>query len=540
MLTLEEISADRQRLHQRWYAEGHFAASSFGDKLQLTTCQFADVRIGFHNARGLEWTKIGNIWAHATDIARGFQSIGIGPGNAVVIQMPLALDTAATYLALLSIGATIVPALPAFGVREIEFILTQSKARVLIMPDRLRSTDYLARVGHFAALPGVEHIVIAGEAAVAGTTSLAELAIVGKANDRALPSVDPDSVCVIIYTSGTTSDPKGVQHTHNSLLADLRSPLFHDRGLFLNLLPTGHIGGLLYLLRPFLLGVSQIFMDQWVPETAASIIAAEQVREISATPVFLLKLLEVSESGGYDLSSIQFFGVGGASVAPDHIRLAQERGFESGRGYGSSEHPVVSTSLLGAPFEKRAFTDGAVTYGNEVRIVDDDGKDLPVGEAGEIVSRGPGMFVGYTDLELNQEAYLSGGWYRSGDIGRLDADGYVTVTDRKKDIIIRGGENISSKEVEEILAKLDPVAEAAVIAAPDPMLGERICAFVRLRAKQALTLEMVQAHFASSQVARHKTPEKLVEVEDFPRTASGKIQKFALRKLLQDKSGASA
>jgi non-ribosomal peptide synthetase component E (peptide arylation enzyme) len=185
------------------------------------------------------------------------------------------------------------------------------------------------------------------------------------------------------------------------------------------------------------------------------------------------------------------------------------------------------------PLEKRAYTDGRAMLDVEMRLVDDDGRDVPPGEDGEVISRGPDQFLGYMDPDMDAEAFDADGWFHTGDIGRLDADGYLAITDRKKDIIIRGGENISAREVEEILATHPKVQEAAVTPVPDPRYGERVCAFVVTTAGQDLTLDEVLAHFQEKGVAKQKTPERLEVVKELPRTLAGKVQKYVLRRQIQ-------
>jgi acyl-CoA synthetase (AMP-forming)/AMP-acid ligase II len=204
------------------------------------------------------------------------------------------------------------------------------------------------------------------------------------------------------------------------------------------------------------------------------------------------------------------------------------------RSFGSTEHPSITGNRHEAPLEKRLYTDGRPLPGVELRLVDDDGRDVEVGEPGEILSRGPDCFVGYTDPDATRAAVDADGWYSTGDIGVLDADGYLAITDRKKDIIIRGGENVSAAEVEELLARLPGVAECAVVAAPDARLGEHACAFLRLApAAPETALTDVRAHLERAGLARQKWPEELHVVDDFPRTASGKVQKFVLRQQLR-------
>jgi len=320
-----------------------------------------------------------------------------------------------------------------------------------------------------------------------------------------------------------------VQHTHTTLLAELRTRLtgVADDSVILAAFPSGHIAGTLGLLRMLLQGMPHVVMDAWDAATAARLINESGVTATGGTPFFLTTLLDLA--GEIDLSSLREYGVGGASVPPSVIERAHEHGIMAFRAYGSSEHPSISGGSSEDALDKRARTDGRLLEGVEVRVVDDALQDLPAGRPGEILSRGPELFVGYRDSALDTDAFVPGGWFRTGDVGVLDHDSYLTITDRRKDLIIRGGENLSSKLIEDILAEHEAVAEAAVVAAPDPLYGERVCAFVVLRSAATLSLNDIRAHFSVAGTARHLTPERLEIVDDLPRTATGKVRKDQLR-----------
>ena len=232
-------------------------------------------------------------------------------------------------------------------------------------------------------------------------------------------------------------------------------------------------------------------------------------------------------------------GLGGAPVPAAVSDRAEGMGISIVRSYGSTEHPSSTGAKHEEPSVKRKYTDGRALWGVELKLVDEDGNVVPAGHPGEILSRGPDRFVGYTDPALSDTALDADGWYASGDIGVLDADGYLTITDRKKDIIIRGGENVSAAEVEEILMRMPGVTEVAVVAAPDARLGEHACACLRMQPGHDVPdLAAVRAHFAAAGLAKQKWPEEVLGVEDFPRTPSGKIKKFVLRAELRGR-GAS-
>jgi cyclohexanecarboxylate-CoA ligase len=346
------------------------------------------------------------------------------------------------------------------------------------------------------------------------------------------PGLDPDDRAVLMYTSGTTADPKGVQHSHRTLLAEATSLVYTHSGpraRQLGLFPPGHIAGLLSLLRILLLGTPTVIMQAWDAALAASLIDRHAVTSAGGAPVQLSSLLDQQVRGTAALATLREFLTGAAPVPPSLIRRADAAGITAYRSYGSSEHPTVTAGTIADSLDRRAATDGRVVAGNQVRITGPDGRDVPPGHDGEIFTRGPELFTGYTDAALNAAAFAPGRWFRTGDVGRLDGDGYLTVTDRLKDIIIRGGENISSKEVEDLLITHPAVADVAVIPSPDPVMGERVCAVVVLRPGFSFGIDEARAHFAAAGAARQKTPEIIAVTDELPRTPSGKVRKDVLR-----------
>jgi cyclohexanecarboxylate-CoA ligase len=519
---------DRAALRQRWYAEGWFGATDLAaafcdEETPEGTVVFAaaDSRVPLTRSR---------IVADARRIARGLIDLGIGPGDVVAIQSPTSPRSLTTMVGTWLCGGVVLPVVTTLGSRDLEFILRQSGARALCVPHRWRTTDFAAQaLGLTDRLPDLSTIIALDDEQPPATVGWADL--ISPAPLATLPNSDPDEICLLIYTSGTTSEPKGVQHTHNSLLAARSRSL--GGGRVLAAFPSGHIAGLLGSVSPLLQGGITVIMDRWSAAEAAMLIEEYRLEASSGTPFFLTTLLDEARRAERDISSLTRFLTGAASVPPSLMERAQGLGIVSWRTYGSTEHPVLSSGTPDDPEEKRHGTDGRVTDGNEVRLVDDEGADVPPGAEGEIVARGPRQFAGYRDASLDAEAFLPGGWFRTGDIGRFDADGYLIITDRKKDIIIRGGENIASREVEDLLVLHPGIAEAAVCAAPDPLLGERVCAFVVPSPGAHIDLAVVRAHFAGLGVARHKAPERLETVTDLPRTPTGKVKKTDLRALLR-------
>jgi acyl-CoA synthetase (AMP-forming)/AMP-acid ligase II len=319
-----------------------------------------------------------------------------------------------------------------------------------------------------------------------------------------------------------------VQHTHETLLFGLTMVPPDPTSRTLACFPAGHVASLYGVLRPMISGDFAVVMDRWSARRAAELVEEHRITASAGTPFFLQTLLDEADGAGRDISSLTRFLCGAAAVPPALVARALDRGIVTWRTYGSTEHAAISSGGPDDPPEKRQHTDGKVTPGNEVRLVDEQGHDVPEGEEGEVVARGPKQFVGYQDTALDAEAFLDGTWFRTGDLARLDPDGHLVITDRVKDIIIRGGENISAREVEEVLLAHPDVAQVAVCAAPDPVFGEVPAAVV----VGSPTLESLLEHCASAGLAPFKHPARLVLVDDLPPTTAGKVVKRGLRPLL--------
>lgn len=533
-------------LARRWRAEGRWLARTVAQDLSRAARGQADVRVVFHSAVRPAVATIGEIHERALRAAAGLAALGVRPGDVVAIQVPGWLEGAIANAAGWLAGAVVVPIVPIYGPREVGFILRQAGARVFIVAAQWRGRDHATLLAGLDDLPALSHVVVIGDeqsiaaaASPAGTASPAILSWARLEEGPAgfePPAADPDDLCLLVYTSGTTADPKGVQHSHNTLLAEVHGmAILRDAGpglTHLSIFPAGHVAGVLGLLRALVLGARSVFMDAWDAAAAAGLIEEHRVTSAVGPPLALATLLDEAATSGRDLSSLAEFMTGAADVSPVLIERADRAGVAAYRTYGSSEHPTITSGTPDDPLVKRATTDGRALPGSEVRIVDEGGQDVPAGAEGEIVSRGAEQFLGYLDRELNDGLRLPGGWLHTGDLGRMDADGYVSVTGRKKDIIVRGGEKISATEVENILVAHPAVGEVAVVGAPDERYGERVAAFVVLRPGATLGLDEVREQFAAAGLARQKTPERLVITEELPRTASGKVQKYALREQL--------
>ncbi|NUY04924.1 AMP-binding protein [Paraburkholderia youngii] len=488
----------------------------------------------FHTQGGAYTCTTRSLLHDAKEIGRALRAIGLRRGDVIAIQLPTQRETALLYLAALEIGAVLVPIVHIYGPAEVGFILRQSRARFLCVPDFWSGTDYLERVAALGNTPDLERVIVVGDRAPSnGITFDALQRLAATTHDqRPVDLPTSEDICLLLYTSGTTASPKGVQHSHRTVGAEWQIPFIDGPGPYMTPFPAGHIAGFNFLLRPFITGTEMVFMDRWDASLAARLVDEYRVRLSGGTPFHLQGLLEAARRDGRSLASLVSYGLGGTGVTPEHVAIADQAGFAGTRAYGLTEHSTVSVGWADSPFDIRACTDGRIQPGSQVRVVDELDSDLPTGRDGEILIKGPELFVGYTDPALNAAAFTHDGWFRTGDIGRVDESGCLTITDRKKDIVIRGGENISSLEVERVLATHPAVRDVAVVARPDARYGERVCAVVVLHEHTSLDLSAVQTHFAAAGVAKQKTPEHLCVVSELPRTASGKVKKGDLRKQL--------
>jgi cyclohexanecarboxylate-CoA ligase len=468
-------------------------------------------------------------------LAGALRGLGIGRGDVVSFQLPNWAEALVVHHATLLLGAVSNPIVPIYRTRELGYILERSRSKVLFVPWRFRGTDHL-ELARGLGVAGLSVVVVDkdGERPPlrAGERLLSEL-LEAAPVDREVFAPSDDEVALLLYTSGTTARPKGVLHTHATLRAENRTiaeryALGRDDVVFMAS-PVTHITGVLYALQlPALLHGTAVLQDIWDPGRAARLIAEHRATfTVGATP-FLRGL--VAEGARLPLRA---FACGGADVPAELVREAsQVLGCFVTRVYGSSEHPTVTACGHDDPLEKAATTDGRAMPGSEVRVLYEQGRDVAPGEAGELAVRGPERFRGYLDPDDDNGAFLAGGWFMTGDLGRLDADGYLRIEGRLKDIIIRGGENISVKEVEELLAEHPAVAEVAVVAMPDPELGEKGCAFVVPAGDEPPGLDALVAFLLEHGLAKQKLPERLELIDALPTTASGKVQRFRLKERL--------
>lgn len=516
--------------------QGLWGDASLADYWQQTARAMPD-KIAVVDNHGASYTY--SALDHAAScLANWMLAKGIESGDRIAFQLPGWCEFTVIYLACLKIGAVSVPLLPSWREAELVWVLNKCQAKMFFAPTLFKQTrpvDLILPLQN--QLPQLQQIVGVDKLAPA-TSSLSLSQII--ANNTSLTTAittHGDELAAVLFTSGTEGLPKGVMLTHNNILASERAYCARLnltwQDVFMMPAPLGHATGFLHgVTAPFLIGARSVLLDIFTPDACLALLEQQRCTcMLGATP-FVYDLLNVLEKQPADLSALRFFLCGGTTIPKKVARECQQRGIKLLSVYGSTESSPHAVVNLDDPLSRFMHTDGYAAAGVEIKVVDDARKTLPPGCEGEEASRGPNVFMGYFDEpELTARALDEEGWYYSGDLCRMDEAGYIKITGRKKDIIVRGGENISSREVEDILLQHPKIHDACVVAMSDERLGERSCAYVVLKAPHhSLSLEEVVAFFSRKRVAKYKYPEHIVVIEKLPRTTSGKIQKFLLRK----------
>ena len=516
--------------------QGLWGDASLADYWQQTARAMPD-KIAVVDNHGASYTY--SALDHAAScLANWMLAKGIESGDRTAFQLPGWCEFTVIYLACLKIGAVSVPLLPSWREAELVWVLNKCQAKMFFAPTLFKQTrpvDLILPLQN--QLPQLQQIV--GVDKLAPATSSLSLSQIIADNTSLTTAITThgDELAAVLFTSGTEGLPKGVMLTHNNILASERAYCARLnltwQDVFMMPAPLGHATGFLHgVTAPFLIGARSVLLDIFTPDACLALLEQQRCTcMLGATP-FVYDLLNVLEKQPADLSALRFFLCGGTTIPKKVARECQQRGIKLLSVYGSTESSPHAVVNLDDPLSRFMHTDGYAAAGVEIKVVDDARKTLPPGCEGEEASRGPNVFMGYFDEpELTARALDEEGWYYSGDLCRMDEAGYIKITGRKKDIIVRGGENISSREVEDILLQHPKIHDACVVAMPDERLGERSCAYVVLKAPHhSLSLEEVVAFFSRKRVAKYKYPEHIVVIEKLPRTASGKIQKFLLRK----------
>ncbi|ELN7006797.1 medium-chain fatty-acid--CoA ligase [Escherichia coli] len=516
--------------------QGLWGDASLADYWQQTARAMPD-KIAVVDNHGASYTY--SALDHAAScLANWMLAKGIESGDRIAFQLLGWCEFTVIYLACLKIGAVSVPLLPSWREAELVWVLNKCQAKMFFAPTLFKQTrpvDLILPLQN--QLPQLQQIV--GVDKLAPATSSLSLSQIIADNTPLTTAITThgDELAAVLFTSGTEGLPKGVMLTHNNILASERAYCARLnltwQDVFMMPAPLGHVTGFLHgVTAPFLIGARSVLLDIFTPDACLALLEQQRCTcMLGATP-FVYDLLNLLEKQPADLSALRFFLCGGTTIPKKVARECQQRGIKLLSVYGSTESSPHAVVNLDDPLSRFMHTDGYAAAGVEIKVVDDARKTLPPGCEGEEASRGPNVFMGYFDEpELTARALDEEGWYYSGDLCRMDEAGYIKITGRKKDIIVRGGENISSREVEDILLQHPKIHDACVVAMPDERLGERSCAYVVLKAPHhSLSLEEVVAFFSRKRVAKYKYPEHIVVIEKLPRTASGKIQKFLLRK----------
>ncbi|EPC1445799.1 medium-chain fatty-acid--CoA ligase [Escherichia coli] len=516
--------------------QGLWGDASLADYWQQTARAMPD-KIAVVDNHGASYTY--SALDHAAScLANWMLAKGIESGDRIAFQLPGWCEFTVIYLACLKIGAVSVPLLPSWREAELVWVLNKCQAKMFFAPTLFKQTrpvDLILPLQN--QLPQLQQIV--GVDKLAPATSSLSLSQIIADNTPLTTAITThgDELAAVLFTSGTEGLPKGVMLTHNNILASERAYCARLnltwQDVFMMPAPLGHATGFLHgVTAPFLIGARSVLLDIFTPDACLALLEQQRCTcMLGATP-FVYDLLNVLEKQPADLSALRFFLCGGTTIPKKVARECQQLGIKLLSVYGSTESSPHAVVNLDDPLSRFMHTDGYAAAGVEIKVVDDARKTLPPGCEGEEASRGPNVFMGYFDEpELTARALDEEGWYYSGDLCRMDEAGYIKITGRKKDIIVRGGENISCREVEDILLQHPKIHDACVVAMPDERLGERSCAYVVLKAPHhSLSLEEVVAFFSRKRVAKYKYPEHIVVIEKLPRTASGKIQKFLLRK----------
>lgn len=497
-----------------------------------------NVRLTFRALR--EWTD---------RAALAFTELGIQQQDRVLLQLPNWAEFVYAYYGLLKIGAVPVFCLPRFSLRELDHYREITAAKIWLAPRRFEKTDYAPLIEAFQARPGfLEHLLLVappGESLPPGALSFSErLQQVDLDRRKALPALgpDPNDTCHLMPTGGTTDLPKLVPRTHNDFYCNVEyrakawrrcpqditliaTPLTHNMAIEVSLNPS------------FLTGGRVVLLDSTGPREILEAIQREKVTTTILAVAQLHRVMEFPDLRLFDLSSLTVIAGAGSSVPADLIRKVYDRiGCKFYNVYGSSEGPCTQTGLEDPPEIALHSVGRPICPYDEFKVIDALGQTLPPGQEGELAARGPCIFRGYYKSEAeNREVFTAEGFYRTGDLVRFDPEGRMTITGRKKDVIIRGGENISAREVEELVAGHPAVDLAAAVGMPDPVLGERVCVFIKPKAGRDVTFEEVITFLKAKSTSVLYLPERIEIVSEIPLTPVGKIDKKKLRENIRIK-----
>ncbi|RMA61206.1 cyclohexanecarboxylate-CoA ligase [Acidovorax sp. 100] len=528
-------------------AEGHWRDRTINDALDacVATCPDKRALTALQVETGATTRFTYRELARMADrIAVGLSRLGVGRGDIVACQLPNWWQFTLTYLACSRIGAVMNPLMHIFRERELSFMLQHGEAKVVIAPQTFRGFDFEQMITALQpTLPHLKHVVVVG-----GSGANSFDALLSGPEWEQQPDAQailtahrpsPDEVTQLIYTSGTTGEPKGVMHSANTVMANIipyaeRLHLGAD-DVVLMASPMAHQTGFMYgLIMPILLQASAVLQDVWEPTKAIALINAEKASFTMASTPFLTDLARTVADSGVAVPSLRTFLCAGAPIPGPLVEQARKAlGAKIVSAWGMTENGAVTLTRLEDDDERSFNTDGCPLPGVEIKVVDVDGNALPPGEPGKLLLRSCSNFGGYLH-RAHLNATDADDWFDTGDLARIDERGYLRITGRSKDVIIRGGENIPVVEVESLLYRHPAIAMAAIVAYPDERLGERACAVVVPKPGQTIDLPGLVQFLKDQKIAVQYIPERLIVRDVMPATPSGKIQKFKLREMLRE------
>jgi cyclohexanecarboxylate-CoA ligase len=487
----------------------------------------------------LTYRELGNLVDRA---ASSLNRLGVGPRDVVTVQLPNWWEFVVTALACSKMGAVFNPVMPILRERELLYVLNFCESKVFIVPKVYRGFDYAAMAeGMRGELHHLKHLIVVdgdGDPSFERSVLSAEPGRQSTKSPSLPPAMGSDDMAVVMFTSGTTGEPKGVIHTSNSLVGCTKALTqrfgLHDNEVLLVASPVAHMTGYAaVVMLSIYLGGTMVLQDVWEPKHGVSLMVREGVTYTAASTPFLNDICDVVAAGAPRPASLRSFLCAGATIPPVLIeRAARDVGIHACSLWGMTESLASTLTEPSRAAEKSPTTDGRPLEGMEVRIVDFDGKPVPTGQSGRLLVRGCQMFTGYYK-KPELKTFDAEGWFDSGDLAYMDDEGYIRISGRVKDVLIRGGENVPVVEIENLLYKHPAVAAVAVVGYPDARLGERGCAFIVPKPGNTIDLAAMQAYLAECKMAKQFWPERVELVADLPRTASGKIQKFKLKEVAQ-------
>jgi len=526
---------------QEYRQKGYWGDATLADYWNMAVLS-APEKVAVIDLQGTRYTYA-ELDEAAGRVAAFLKENGVAPGDFVSIQLPGWAEFTVVYVACLKAGAVVNPVHTGFRADELLYILNKCESKVLFIPAEFRSYDYPAMLRSLVPkIPSLREVVIVEKEKKVNEGITFEKVIREYSPLDKNIECSADDLAAVLFTSGTEGFPKGVMLTNNNIIASERAFTTALNITYLDVIlmpaPVSHAIGFHHgVTASFMLGAKSVLQDIFKPDITLKLIERERCTCSMGTTPFVYDILRTLRKNSYDISSLRFFLCGGAPIPRHMVKESLEAGIKVLGVYGSTESVPHTAARIDDPPERIIGTDGVAVPGVEIKVVDESRRVVPAGVQGEEASRGPNVFVGYLkEPELTARVLDDEGWYYSGDLCTMDDDGYIRITGRKKDIIIRGGENISSTEVENILLQHPNVREAGVVAMPDQRLGERVCAYVVLKNDdKGLTLEEIRAFFGKKNVCKYKYPERIEIVKSLPRTSSGKIQKYILREDIKNR-----